>query len=175
MDNAFTPISYIYALTDPRDPWVTLYIGKANNPAARLKSHLRDARVRKSRVCAWVQSLVRDGVEPMMVVIRATPDWVSAERELIADARAHGLNLLNISPGGTEPPSPIDSKAWQTALRKRPKHVMRAYRRLELAVRKGSKSCAIALEKFSHLVDWHREHGTLAALDARLATTLVGR
>jgi len=43
----------IYALTDPSTGEVR-YIGKANDPSARLKSHLMDSRRRNTPVYRWI-------------------------------------------------------------------------------------------------------------------------
>lgn len=92
----------IYALCDPRTGGMR-YIGKANNPDARLKSHLRDARKRTTPVYRWINKLLREGVSPSMVVLAWTHDWRAEERALIAKHRAGGVRLLNVAEGGEEP------------------------------------------------------------------------
>jgi hypothetical protein len=89
----------IYALVDPRDG-VTKYIGKANNSAARLKSHVRDSHKRDTPVYQWFRELAAIGIVPRCVVLeRVQEDWQSAERRLIAQHSG----LLNVAAGGNEP------------------------------------------------------------------------
>lgn len=75
------------------------YIGKANNAANRLKGHMRECRRRNTPLYAWLR---KHGV-PGMRVLEIADDWRSAERRLIAEARARGAKLLNIANGGDEP------------------------------------------------------------------------
>lgn len=91
----------IYGLTDPRSGEVR-YIGKAND-AARLNSHKRDARRRKSPLYSWMSKLAAEGLEPGLVELELADDWREAERRLIAEARARGDRLLNLAEGGDEP------------------------------------------------------------------------
>lgn len=53
----------IYALCDP-DTGDVRYIGKANCAQLRLKSHLRDARIRKTPVYCWINELLAKGLCP---------------------------------------------------------------------------------------------------------------
>lgn len=92
----------IYGLTCP-DTGSIRYIGKANNLAKRLASHLRDARTRTTPVYCWITKLVSDGKRPGLVVLEDAQDWVEAERRLIAVSRARGDRLLNVADGGDEP------------------------------------------------------------------------
>jgi|SRR5215217_2940168 len=92
----------IYALIGPHDGAVR-YIGKANDSAKRLKSHLRDARRRKTPVYDWINMLAKSGMRPTFRVLEIADDWVEAERRLIAEARSRGERLLNVADGGDEP------------------------------------------------------------------------
>lgn len=92
----------IYALCDPRTGEVR-YVGKANKPEARLKSHLRDARRRATPVYHWVAKLQREGLTPELRVLAWTDDWCAEERRQIAEHRAQGCRLLNVADGGDEP------------------------------------------------------------------------
>lgn len=77
------------------------YIGKANDPSKRLKSHVRDARrLAKTPVHAWINE---HGCPEMRVIERDCLDWREAERRLIAQARSRGDFLLNLAAGGDEP------------------------------------------------------------------------
>lgn len=98
----------IYGLVDPRDGAVR-YLGKANNPAARFKGHLRDSRRRQTPVYCWMRKLAGMGLAPTLTVIEADcVDWRESERRLIAEARVRGDRLLNVADGGDEPHCPIE-------------------------------------------------------------------
>lgn len=92
----------IYALHDP-DTGEVRYIGKANKPNMRLKTHVRESRTRRRPVNNWVQGLVAQGKMPVLEVVHWTDYWEEAERSLIADCRAAGMNLLNLADGGATP------------------------------------------------------------------------
>lgn len=93
----------IYGLYDP-DTDELRYIGKANDSAKRLKSHLSDSRRAKRPVCVWIAGLVAQCKAPVMRVIEIVPEseWKEAERRLIAEHR-ETANLLNLAPGGDMP------------------------------------------------------------------------
>lgn len=100
----------IYALCCP-DTGEIRYIGKANDPMARLKSHLRDARRRRTPVYDWMNSLFRAGKVPQLRVLMQSQDWKADERRLIAEHRATGSRLLNLADGGDEPHCPTEVRA----------------------------------------------------------------
>ena len=91
----------IYGLYDKSG--VLRYIGKAKDPVARLKSHMRDSRRRKTPLYDWIN---KHGVPEMRVLEADCKDWREAERRLIADAKANGERLLNLAQGGDEPYCP---------------------------------------------------------------------
>lgn len=79
------------------------YIGKANDPVARIRSHMRDSKRRKTPLYDWI----RKHGEPVMRVLEDNCcDWREAERRLIAEAKARGERLLNLAAGGDEPHCP---------------------------------------------------------------------
>lgn len=83
------------------------YIGKANDPAKRLKGHMRETR-RKSPLYDW---LAKHG-QPVIRILEADCiDWKASERRLIAEARARGDMLLNLADGGDEPHCPVEVRA----------------------------------------------------------------
>lgn len=84
------------------------YIGKANDPAARLASHLRDSRRRQTPLYAWIR---KHGCPAMRLLEANCADWREAERRLIAEARARGDDLLNIADGGDEPHCSVAQRA----------------------------------------------------------------
>jgi hypothetical protein len=95
-------IAELYALACPETGEVR-YIGKARSAASRLKTHLRDAATRDTPVYRWIRKLRDAGKTPACSVLMLTWDWRAAERELIAQAKADGVRLLNVADGGDEP------------------------------------------------------------------------
>lgn len=94
----------IYALCCP-DTGRVRYVGKANDAAKRMASHLRDAKRRRTPVYSWIRSLQGSGLVPAMRVLASTWDWPETERAIIAQFRAEG-ELLNLADGGDEPKCP---------------------------------------------------------------------
>lgn len=92
----------IYALCHPTTREVR-YIGKANDSAKRLKSHLRDMRTRDYPVYRWMRKLAASGLCPVVKVLETTENWREAEMRLIEQSRARGDRLLNVADGGDEP------------------------------------------------------------------------
>ena len=85
-------------------------IGKANNSEKRLKTHLSDARTRKTPVYCWINSMLKNGTIPQMKVLKITnqKSWALDERTMIFEARLRGEKLLNIADGGDQPKCPIE-------------------------------------------------------------------
>lgn len=79
------------------------YIGKANDPAKRLRSHMRDSRRRNTPLYAWIR---KHGIPAMRVLIADSQNWQEDERRLIAEHRPIGL-LLNLANGGDQPSSTL--------------------------------------------------------------------
>jgi hypothetical protein len=98
----------IYALQDPITESIR-YIGKAKNPAERLKKHL--AELRSSRrshypVYQWMNKLSREGLLPKLIVLASSisDDWQILETEMISQHRQElGRELLNVADGGDQP------------------------------------------------------------------------
>lgn len=94
----------IYTISDgPGGPPV--YVGKTHGTLRkRLTSHIFDARRLGHRPLAqWVRGLLEGGREPHIEEldsVQAGDDWVEAERFWIAQMRAFGFRLLNVSEGG---------------------------------------------------------------------------
>lgn len=85
------------------------YIGKANDPEARLKGHMRDARRRDTPLYRWI----RKNGKPTMRVLWENDgewDWRDVERLLIAGFRDEGCKLLNVADGGDEPHCPTATR-----------------------------------------------------------------
>jgi hypothetical protein len=106
----------IYALRCPHTGEVR-YIGKANDPATRLRTHMADKRYRTPRG-QWIRKLIAEGFVPVLEVLEWVPaaEWEAAERRLIAEYRLRG-SLLNLADGGNQPaPSEGDRKRSGKAL-----------------------------------------------------------
>ena len=91
--------TYIYTLTDPRNNQVR-YVGKSNNPTKRLYCHI--GRTEKNHKYCWLKSLANEGHQPLLDIIDEVPidEWVFWERYWIAQFRAWGFNLTNLTDGG---------------------------------------------------------------------------
>jgi hypothetical protein len=148
------------------------YIGKANDPDERLKSHMRDARRRNTPLYSWIK---KHGQPEMVILARGCLDWVSAERDAIAFAREIGVNLLNLADGGDQPPMASKEALASSARKmtaKRPKYIMRLFRRLECNVRTVERRRKSPYEKgrnaikvLSELLDACRKNNTVDALN----------
>lgn len=93
---------YIYALLCPKSGDIR-YIGKSIDPRRRLAKHLQDAKTPKNYNQRWIASLVREGLEPGLLVLKELSegeDWQQVERAAIAAGFANGLKLTNTSAGG---------------------------------------------------------------------------
>lgn len=95
--------TYIYAIHDPRD-WTIRYVGKSDNPTARLRAHVQKARSmeRIRRLMSELEGLgLKLGLSILQTCSRS--DWQKWERFWIATVRDSGADLLNIGPGGNGP------------------------------------------------------------------------
>lgn len=88
----------IYALCEPGTRTVR-YIGKANNPAKRLKEHWWTSRKRKNHLGNWLRALEE---RPALVILSEIPhcEWEAEERRFIRAARMLGMPLVNATEGG---------------------------------------------------------------------------
>ena len=96
------PVS-IYALCDPRDGDVR-YIGKAVDPAKRLRQHLSSFQLSyyRSQKVSWIKSLLDAGVKPTLTVLEVVPpdEANAAECRWIEKALNMGARLTNGTNGG---------------------------------------------------------------------------
>lgn len=90
--------TFIYTLVDPRCGEVR-YVGKTDDPIGRAKTHLRKEATIKGR---WVQSLIADGVAPVLEILDEVPfdEWMFWEQYWIQFLRGHGCRLMNGDNGG---------------------------------------------------------------------------
>lgn len=141
-------ICYIYGLVDPLSGNVR-YIGQSVNPTYRLRYHLRIKKPSTHKEF-WINSLLRLGLVPEMIILETTTKKNSCELEIywIAWYRNNGFILTNSTDGGDVPPhskethkkisiAKIGSKASATA-------------RLNMSLaRIGKKHSLVAKEKMS--------------------------
>lgn len=74
----------IYVLFDPRKPEEIRYVGKTvQQLKRRLSTHICDARNKryKHHNCNWIQSLLKEGVEPIIEEIDSIICYTNDEKE----------------------------------------------------------------------------------------------
>lgn len=103
--------TFFYRLFDPREPEITRYVGKADKPATRFNSHVKEATSEKSKhlpKSLWINSLLSAGVKPEFTIIDEldyvyASEWCDKETYFIAKYLSEGNPLENASPGGIHP------------------------------------------------------------------------
>lgn len=96
---------FIYSLSDPITNEVR-YIGKTGDLKTRYKAHLSASRKIHTRIGHWIKSLLNQNLQPALSVIEECNkiDWQKREKFWIAYYRKKGINLINHTKGGNEPP-----------------------------------------------------------------------
>jgi hypothetical protein len=93
----------IYALRCPVSGGIR-YIGKSSNPQKRLKYHIMQARAGNICHCGgWIRILLSNGLKPTLEIVKEVAEsecWIKAEKEAIAEHRAKGCRLTNMTDGG---------------------------------------------------------------------------
>lgn len=98
-------VTYIYGLTDPRTMEVR-YVGKSNNPKARLAIHLLGTTIERyadnPHKTNWLKSLRSLDLDPILAILEIVPIEKWQEREIwwIAELRSRGSKLTNATYGG---------------------------------------------------------------------------
>lgn len=174
------PGASIYALCCPETGEVR-YLGKADDPEKRLKSHVRDARRRLSPVCDWIK---KHGKPVMIILASGCSDWKSAERDAIRLGREFGLRLLNLADGGDQPKTAsyeVLAASARRATEKRPRLVMQIFRRLELNIKTVEKIKGVpyvkgrnALKLFHDIVGKCRAENTIPQLEIAISEKFKG-
>jgi hypothetical protein len=94
---------FIYALVDPRNEEL-FYIGKTRNELRkRLDLHNTKARKGdKTPNASRILEILNSGNKPKIILLEETTmeKFGERERSLIAEYKALGYNLANVSPGG---------------------------------------------------------------------------
>lgn len=95
-------VIYVYVLTDPRYPDDVRYVGVTDNPQRRLRQHISKSKGKTYHRANWINSLLDNGLKPMMTIIDETDEnnWRQCEIEWIARYRAMGCDLVNSTDGG---------------------------------------------------------------------------
>lgn len=91
--------AFIYGLRCPLTGQIR-YIGKCDDPKARLRGHLKDPK--KNHRTNWIASLKSQGLKPALEVIAEVADdnWQFWERSYIRAYHQLGFDLVNGSDGG---------------------------------------------------------------------------
>lgn len=104
----------IYTLSHPLTKEIR-YVGKTSKTLKRrLMNHICDAKVKryKNHNCNWIQSLLKDNLEPIIEELDSTSekDWEYLETYWINQFRQWGFNLTNLTNGGDGNKGQIFSK-----------------------------------------------------------------
>lgn len=70
---------YIYGLREPGTDTI-MYVGRTVDPFQRLKDHIADLFPNKRGI--WIQSLLDDGIYPVMDIIAICPIHLAHEKEV---------------------------------------------------------------------------------------------
>lgn len=95
--------TFIYALNDP-ETGECRYIGKADDPHARLYNHLREGHYTKKSChrTNWIKSRLARGLKPLLEILQEVPkiEWELWERVWIKASNKIGMDLTNSTAGG---------------------------------------------------------------------------
>jgi GIY-YIG catalytic domain len=92
---------YIYTLSDKLG--TIRYVGKTQYLKQRLYAHIKECKSNnKSHKISWIKSLLNNNERPQIEILDIVPEseWEYWEKYWIAQLRAWGFNLTNISLGG---------------------------------------------------------------------------
>lgn len=91
---------FIYLLFDPRNG-MPFYVGMTKQPDKRLYQHINNSRLEEdttNRNYLYIQSILSDGLEPVMEVVEKTPtreDAKGRERFWMGFMGYHGIKIVN--------------------------------------------------------------------------------
>lgn len=176
----------IYALVDPRDRRVR-YVGWAYNVQRRLADHIYESRRLQTHKARWIRQLAACGLTPLVKELETGFGcWAAAERRWIAQFKAEGADLTNITPGGEGVPGPRgpDALANIRAAAKRRKPVVltpaqrqrlseitaarnRARRGLPLSAKACASLSEIHKKRLASLTEDERKARVARALESR--------
>lgn len=90
----------VYVLKDPRTQRVR-YVGWTFDLHKRLRNHITRAPRESTHKACWIKGLLSAGMEPVAEVVESGDGaWADAERRWIAQYRADGADLTNLTDGG---------------------------------------------------------------------------
>lgn len=91
----------VYGLYSSREPEALRYIGQTTqSPTTRLSQHRHYAKRKQTAVHKWFLREVQEGFLVELRVLHAEAVFNITEQELIAQYRADGARLLNLTDGG---------------------------------------------------------------------------
>lgn len=92
----------IYGLVDPRAAEVVRYVGYSKDTKVRFKGHIGESREKEtSHKHKWIRKLLREGVEPVVIILEEVmpENWQLREKFWIAELRISN-KLTNSTEGG---------------------------------------------------------------------------
>lgn len=91
--------TFIYTLSIEND---IRYVGKSNAPFGRLKKHLKECKLKRTKKEKWLFSLKEKGITPKLEILDevSETDWSFYEKYWISQLKCWGFNLLNGTEGG---------------------------------------------------------------------------
>lgn len=124
-------VTYIYTLKCPKTNEVR-YVGKSNDPKRRYYGHMRIDKTACSYKKNWVQSLLKQGLKPVLEIIKEVPvdEWKDWEKHYIKYYKDKGCNLTNLGQGGeglhfgNQTSFKKGQKSWNKGTRKKKKCVI---------------------------------------------------
>jgi len=102
----------VYGLTTVLDGYKTRYIGQSRTLDSRIKGHLdpkKGAKGEYTKVKAWIVSREKAGYPIIITIIKRDATWNKDEIFFIANYRARGFDLLNMTDGGDGGEMPEES------------------------------------------------------------------
>lgn len=99
-----TRTAIVYGLFSTRD-FECRYIGQTTRSVReRLAQHKSYAKTKRTAVHRWFSREIAQGFDVLLVPLVSNAVWNDTERDLLADCRAAGMRLLNLTDGGEGTP-----------------------------------------------------------------------
>jgi group I intron endonuclease len=152
-----TGTAFIYALLDPLTREVR-YIGKADNPKARLANHLAEANKRNNHRTRWLRSVMNHGMKPILEILDEVPqhEWPSWEAAYIEFFLEQGCKLVNGTRGGEGSQNPTAEVRAKRSLALRGRKLSAGHRAKISASLRGKKGKPLSPENIAKLAAYHR-------------------